>query len=67
MAKAKQSDLLPLSAIRQLLKSCTTGVQPVTHQVSALPTESDLEYYFVPAEHMELSDPTTGPVSPLKT
>lgn len=66
MAKAKQSDLLPLSAIRQLLKSCTTGLQPVTHQVSALPEESDLEYYFVPAEHMELFRPYYRPGKPFK-
>ncbi|WP_018620756.1 hypothetical protein [Spirosoma luteum] len=66
MAKAKQSDLLPLPAIRQLLKSCTTLLQPLTHQVSALPKETDLEYYFVPAEQMELFRPYYRPGKPFK-
>lgn len=66
MAKAKQSDLLPLPAIRVVLNSCTTKLQPITHQVSALPEESDLEYYFVPAEHMGLFRPYYRPGKPFK-
>ncbi|WP_460907685.1 hypothetical protein [Spirosoma areae] len=66
MAKAKLSDLLPLPAIRVLLKSCSTDLQPITHQVNALPQESDLEYYFVPAEQMELFRPYYRPGKPFK-
>lgn len=66
MAKAKQSDLAPLPAIRLLLKHYQTDLQPIIHQVSALPVESDLEYYFVPAEHMELFRPYYRPGKPYK-
>ena len=57
MAKAKPSDLAPLPAIRLVLTTCKIDLQPITHQVSALPIESDLEYYFVPAPHMEMFRP----------
>ncbi|AUD05357.1 hypothetical protein [Spirosoma pollinicola] len=66
MAKAKQSDLAPLPAIRLVLKHYKTELQPVVHQVSAMPTESDLEYYFVSAEHMELFRPYHRPGKPYK-
>lgn len=63
---AKRSDQAPLDAIRLLLKSMTITLQPLTHQVSALPNESDLEYYFVPAEHMDLFSPYHRPGQPFK-
>jgi hypothetical protein len=66
MAKAKQSDLLPLPAIRLLLNSFKVSLEPLSHQISALPTESDLEYYFVPSEHMNLFRPYYRPGKPFK-
>lgn len=66
MAKAHPSNLLPLAAIRLVLNTCKIDLQPLVHQVSALPTESDLEYYFVPAEHMELFRPYYRPGRPYK-
>lgn len=66
MAKAIQSDLLPLPAVRIVLNTCSTTLQPIIHQVSALPEEVDLEYYFVPTEHMELFRPYYRPGKPFK-
>ncbi|CCH57637.1 hypothetical protein BN8_p06836 (plasmid) [Fibrisoma limi BUZ 3] len=69
MAKAKQSDLAPLAAIRIVLNQCKTELVPVVHQVSDLPSAKDfpdLEYYFVPAEHMELYRPYHRPGKPYK-
>lgn len=37
---------------------------PLTHQVSALPTDRDLEYYFVGAEHAALFRPYHRPGKP---
>ncbi|WP_338877522.1 hypothetical protein WBJ53_32780 (plasmid) [Spirosoma sp. SC4-14] len=66
MAKAKQSDLLPLSAIRLVLNTCKIDLRPIDHQVSALPDLPDLEYYFVPAEHMALFQAYHRPGKPYK-
>lgn len=66
MAKAKQSDLVGLPAIRLLLNTCKVDLQPMIHQISALPDESDLEFYFVPASHMELFRPYHRPGRPYK-
>ena len=66
MAKAKQSDLAPLPAIRLLVNTCKIDLQPITHQVSALPVESELEYYFIPSEYMMLFRPYFRPGKPYK-
>ncbi len=66
MAKAKLTDLLPLPAIRMVLNSCAVPLEPLIHQVSSLPKESDLEYYFVPAEHMKLFAPYHRPGKPFR-
>lgn len=66
MAKAKASDLLPIPGIRVLLKTHSINLEPITHQVSALPIDDELEYYFVPAEHMELFRPYFRPERPYK-
>lgn len=66
MAKAKIADLLPIPAIRQVLMTFQTTLEPLTHQVSAMPIESDLEYYFVSAEHMHLFSPYYRPGKPFK-
>ena len=54
---AKRSDLAPLDAIRLVLKSCTIKLEPLTHQINALPEESGLEYHFVSAENMKMFSP----------
>ena len=66
MMMAKRSDLAPIDALRVLLKSLVITLEPLTHQVSALPTEGDLEYYFVPVEHMDLFRPYHRPGQPYK-
>ena len=63
---AKRPDLAPLDAIRIVLNSCTIKLEPLSHQVNALPDESDLEYYFVPSEHMNLFAPYYRPGDPFK-
>jgi len=66
MAKAITTDLLPLPAVRLLLDSCTVTLEPMTHQISSMPKESGLEYYFVPAKHMRLFSPYHRPDRPFK-
>ena len=63
---AKRSELAPLDAVRLLLNSCTVKLEPVTHQVSALPVDAELEYWFVPAQHMALFAPYHNPGQPYK-
>ncbi|RAI72931.1 hypothetical protein HMF3257_39200 [Spirosoma telluris] len=58
--------MAPLDAIRLLLQSCTMTLVPVTHQVNMLPKEDDLEYYFVPIEHMAMFLPYYRPGQPFK-
>jgi len=43
---------LNLDSIRQLLSNLAVELRPLDHQVSALPKDNDLEYYFIPAQHM---------------
>lgn len=62
----KRSDLAPLDAIRLLIKSMKMTLQPITHQVSALPEEADLEYYFIPDQHMGLFSSYHRPGQPFK-
>ena len=62
----KRPDLAPLDAIRLVLESCTIRLQPLAHQVNALPKESDLEYYFVPNKHMSLFTPYYRLSNPFK-
>ena len=42
------------------------SLQPITHQVSALPEEAELEYYFVSVEHMSMFLPYHRPGQPFK-
>ncbi len=63
---AKRPELAPLDAIRILLNTSTVKLEPLTHQVSALPVDSELEYYFVPAQHMVLFAPYHRPGQPYK-
>ena len=63
---AKRSDLAPIDALRIMLKSVAITLEPLNHQVSALPTDRELEYYFVPSEHMSLFLPYHRPGQPYK-
>ncbi|GAA4462981.1 hypothetical protein GCM10023189_40390 [Nibrella saemangeumensis] len=58
---AKRTDLAPLPALRQVLFSCQIKLEPFTHQVSALPSDPELEIYFVPHQHMNLFKPYHRP------
>ena len=63
---AKRNDTAPIEALRVLLKPMAITLQPIDHQVSALPTDPDLEYYCVPAHHMDLFHPYYKPGLPYK-
>ena len=63
---AKRTDNAPLDAIRILLKQHAVRLEPVTHQVSAFPVDTHLEYYFVPMQYMEVYRPYHRPGKPLK-
>lgn len=63
---AKRPDLAPLDILRLVLRTTTMELQPLIHQVSALPKESDLEYYFVPIQHMDQFEPYYRPGAPFK-
>lgn len=63
---AKRTDSAPLDAIRLVLKEHAITLQPLVHQVSAMPVEADLEYYFVPAQHMGFYEPYYRPGQPFK-
>lgn len=63
---AKRSHQAPLEARRLLLESMSMTLQPLTHQINALPDETDLEYYFVPVERMSLFLPYHRPGQPYK-
>jgi hypothetical protein len=63
---ATRSNLAPLDAIRVALKTTVMNLEPLTHQVNALPQEFDLEYYFVPIGRMGLFAPYYRPGEPFK-
>ena len=63
---AKRTDTAPLDALRVLLNSCSMTLQPLTHQVNALPKESDLEYYFVASRDMAQFEPYYRPGNPFR-
>lgn len=63
---AKRPDTAPLDALRILLKSCSMTLQPLTHQINALPEGNELEYYFVATNNMALFDPYHRPGAPYK-
>ena len=63
---AKRTDTAPIEALRVLLKPMAISLQPIHHQISALPTDPDLEYYFVPHHHMSLFAPYHKPGQPYK-
>ena len=58
---AKRNETAPIEALRLVLKPIALSLQPIDHQISALPTDPDLEYYFVPHQHMSLFQPYYKP------
>lgn len=68
MAKSptKREEEAPLDALRVLLKTQAVALQPIVHQVSALPTEPELEYYFLPKRFMNQYQAYHRPGKPFK-
>ncbi|RAJ93140.1 hypothetical protein LX87_04652 [Larkinella arboricola] len=62
----KRTDNAPLDAIRLSLKDHAVTLQPIVNQVSALPSDPQLEFYFVPVTHMEFYRPYYRPGQPFK-
>ena len=48
----KRTDEAPLDALRLVLKAQAVQLTPVDNQVSALPIDVELEYYFIPMQFM---------------
>lgn len=65
MAK-KRDEEAPLTAIRLALKDHAVILEPFVNQVSALPVDDQLEYYFVPMQHMSFYKPYYRPGQPFK-
>ncbi len=65
MAKARDESA-PLDALRVMLRQQAVNLQPVVNQISALPVDAQLEFYFVPMAFMELYRPFHRPGKPYK-
>ncbi|GAB4019246.1 hypothetical protein [Spirosoma koreense] len=63
---AKRTDSAPLDALRIVLKQQAVSLTPVINQVSALPIDDALEYYFVPMEYMRQYQAYYRPGKPYK-
>lgn len=50
---AKRQKNADLNAIRLLVKDHSLQLSPLTSQISALPNDAELEYYFIPMEFMK--------------
>lgn len=50
---AKRQKNADLNAIRLLVKDHSIQLSPLTSQISALPNDAELEYYFIPMEFMK--------------
>ncbi len=59
-------DSAPLDALRILLRQQAINLIPLVHQVSALPTDAEVEYYFIPMAHMREYAPYHRPGKPYK-
>lgn len=62
----KRDDEAPLDAIRLMLSKHRIKLDVGIHQVSELPVDDQLEYYFVPMEFMKLYAPYHRPGKPHK-
>ncbi len=63
---AKREQSAPLEALRILLHTQAISLQPLVNQVSELPVEKELEYYFVPVQYMDQYKPYYRPGKPFK-
>jgi hypothetical protein len=63
---SKRNDTAPLSALRLSLQAQTIQLAPVVNQVTALPTDRQLEYYFIPMQYMTEYEPYYRPGKPYK-
>lgn len=62
----KDRDNAPLDALRILLKQQAVTLTPVVNQITALPVDPELEYYFVPMQYMKMYEPYYRPGKPFK-
>lgn len=63
---SKRTDTAPLEILRLSLQTQTIQLAPVVNQVTALPTDNQLEYYFIPMEYMAEYEPYYRPGKPFK-
>ena len=63
---AKREQNAPLDALRLVLRQQAVLLNPINNQVSALPIDKELEYYFVPSQHMPEYKPYYRPGKPFK-
>ena len=63
---SKREDSAPLDALRLVLKTQAVQLEPVVNQVSALPMDTSLEYYFLPMEYMNQYGHYHRPGKPFK-
>jgi hypothetical protein len=65
MSKKREDDA-PLDALRLVLDKHAVQLSPTISQVSTLPQDPQLEYYFVPMQYMEIYRPYHRPGKPMK-
>lgn len=63
---AKRPDNAPIDALRIMLKKQAVSLTPMVDQVSALPVDDTLEYYFIPMQYMKQYAPYHRPGKPFK-
>ncbi|KAB7726711.1 hypothetical protein F5984_23615 [Rudanella paleaurantiibacter] len=62
----KRNEEAPLDALRILLKTQHVELTPIVNQISALPIDDELEYYFIPMDYMKEYSPYYRPGQPYK-
>jgi hypothetical protein len=62
----KRIDNAPLDELRIYLRPQLIQLAPLVNQISALPIDKDLEYYFIPAQYMVEYAPYYRPGKPFK-
>ena len=62
----KREEQAPLDALRLVLRQHAILLNPIDNQVSVLPVDEQLEYYFVPVQYMHQYQPYYRPGKPFK-
>ena len=62
----KRDGEAPLEALRLVLNQHAITLEPLKHQISALPDDAQVEYYFVPMQFMKEYAPFHQPGQPIK-